>query len=406
VRLRGPLARPLGALAEFLRTEAAGGAVLLAATVAALVWANGPWQETYESFWTNELTLGIGDLAITETLRHWVNDGLMTFFFLVVGLEIKRELVLGELRDPRTAAVPVVAAVGGMVVPALIYLALNAGGAGVDGWGIPVATDIAFAVGVLVLLGDRIPSGLKLMLLTLAIVDDIGAILVIAVFYSEDLAPAWLLGAAAAIAAVLALRALRVNVTPAYVLPGALLWLSLFEAGIHPTLAGVVLGLLTPTGEFHGRPVIETLEHRLHPFASFVAVPLFALAGAGVVLSSEAFRAAADSPVSWGVALGLVLGKFTGVTAAVAITVRSGFGRAATGVTARHVLGLGLLAGIGFTVSLFVAELAFEGAPRLLQEAKLAILLASAVAGGLGALTLLAANRAAPTLAAEEPARP
>ena len=233
---------------EFLQTETASGIVLLAAAIGALVWANAS-PTGYDDFWTQHL-----NVVIDESLQHWINDALMAVFFFVVGLEIKRELVVGDLRDPRTAALPAIAALGGMVVPALVYLAWNFGGDGRDGWGIPMATDIAFAVGVLSLLSKRVPSTLRLFLLTLAIVDDVGAILVIAVVYTDDLAAGWLVGAAAALVVMLGLRALRVGSAAAYVLPAVALWYALYESGVHATIAGVIVGLLTPHAVSAGPP--------------------------------------------------------------------------------------------------------------------------------------------------------
>jgi NhaA family Na+:H+ antiporter len=310
----------------------------------------------------------------------------MALFFFVVGLEIKRELVLGELRDPRTAAVPVAAAVGGMVVPALIYLAVNAGGPGSRGWGIPMATDIAFALAVLALAGSRAPRELKLFLLTLAIVDDIGAIAVIALFYSDHISLGWLLEALAVTVLVVALR--RVGLThPAwYAVPAALLWLGTYESGVHATIAGVILGLLTPTGDVGGRPVLTTLEDRLHPVSSFVVVPLFALANAGVVFTGDGLHQAATGAVAWGVLLGLVVGKPIGILGATALALRSRLGVLPGELTLRAVAGVALVAGIGFTVSLFVADLAFTG--DQLEAAKVAILVASVVAAGVGSLVV------------------
>src|SRR3954454_9080418 len=238
---RLPLGRylpPMGS--SFVYVEVLGGIVLLGATIAALVWANAA-RVSYADFWSTNLTIGIGDLSITEDLQHWVNDGLMTVFFFVVGLEINRVLVRGELRDPRTASLPAIAAVGGMAIPALLYLAVNFGGAGGKGWAIPMATDIAFAVAILAIAGDRVPANLKLFLLTLAIVDDVGAIVVIALFYSGTIAVGWLLGAVATIGAVVVLRVRHVA---AYILPASVLWVCVLESGIHATIAGVVLGLL------------------------------------------------------------------------------------------------------------------------------------------------------------------
>ena len=385
--------RIIGPLAEFLQTEAAGGAVLLAAALLGVIWANSPWSDAYASFWSSEVGLGSGDLALRLDLRHWVNEGLMALFFFVVGLEIKRELVVGELRRPRTALLPGMAAVGGMVLPAAIYALVNVGGPGGRGWGIPMATDIAFAVGVLALLGSRVPRGLRLFLLTLAIVDDVGAIVVIALFYSGGVAWVWLGVAAGVVGAVVALRALQVSRPFAYVIPGVVLWLALHEAGLHATLAGVALGLLTPARPFRGRRVLERLEHVLHPWSSFLVVPLFGLPNAGVSVGAAAIAAAATSPVTLGVVLGLVVGKAAGIAAATAIAVRSGLGTLPAGVRRRHVLGAAALGGIGFTVSLFVADLALTGAA--LDAGKIGILAGSAVSGLLGVAVIATAPRRA-----------
>jgi NhaA family Na+:H+ antiporter len=386
---RRALRRPITTLTEFVDLEALGGAVLLAATIAALCWANLA-SASYSEFWHNELTIGIGSLAISETLGHWVNDGLMVVFFFVVGLEIKRELVCGELRTPRTAALPALAALGGMVVPAAIYAAINAGGTGIDGWGIPMATDIAFALAVLAALGSRIPSGLKLFLLTLAIVDDIGAILVIALFYTDALQPAWLLLAVAAVGCMAVMR--RLVTTPwAYVLPAAALWIGVLESGVHATLAGVALGLLTPARPVRGRAVLEQLEHVLHPWSSLVVVPLFALANAGIVFSTTGVGDAVTGSVAWGIVAGLVIGKPLGIVATTALGLRLRLGSLPEGMTSAQLLGAGTLAGIGFTVSLFVAGLAFRG--DVLDEAKLGVLAASVVSAAAGAVVLLLVTR-------------
>jgi Na+:H+ antiporter, NhaA family len=384
-RRRGP-----SAIAEFLNTEAVGGIVLLAAVTAAIVWANLA-PGSYETFWSHELTIGFGDAAVTETLAHWVTEGLMTVFFFVVGLEIKRELVRGELRDPRRAALPALAALGGMVVPAGLYVIVNLGRSSAEGWGIPMATDIAFAIAVLSVLGSRIHRPLKVFLLTLAIVDDIGAIIVIALFYSEGVSGAWLLAAVGAVLAILAMRALGVARPLWFVLPGALLWYCCLESGIHATIAGVVLGLLAPTGEVRGRRVIEQLEHRLHPWSSLVIVPLFALASAGVLLDVDSLRNAAGSTVTWGVIAGLVLGKPLGIYLASRLAVSLGIGRLPSELRWSQILGAGALAGIGFTVSLFVADLAFFG--PWLRDAKLGILFASVTAAVIGWFLLLTATR-------------
>ena len=382
--IRVPGARrlpPLGT--EFVHVEVLSGIVLALATVVALVLANVA-TAGYEEFWHTSLKVGVGDLAIDETLQHWVNDGLMTLFFFVVGLEIKRELVVGDLRDRQTAALPVAAAVGGMVVPALIFVALNLGGEGIDGWAIPLATDIAFALAVLAIVGSKAPKELKLFLLTLAIVDDIGAIVVIALFYGEGIDLRWLAGTGAVIVVIVLMR-LASLVHPAwYVLPGVALWVVTFESGVHATIAGVILGLLTPTGPVGGRQVLTDLEDTLHPWSSFLVVPVFALANAGVVLDRASLEAAVTGTVAWGVVLGLVVGKPLGIMTSSALAVRLRIGVLPAGVALRHLMGLSLIAGIGFTVSLFVADLAFAG--ELLGEAKVAILAASVLAAAGGSI--------------------
>jgi Na+:H+ antiporter, NhaA family len=380
IPLAGRFVTPRGD--DFASVEALGGIALLLASLAALVWANSPWSDAYSSLWNRELTIGVGRFAISEGFRGWVTDGLMAVFFFVVGLEIKRELVEGELKDAQRARLPVLAALGGMVAPALIFLAWNLGGPGDKGWGIPMATDLAFALGVLTLLGPRVPPGLKLFLLTLAIVDDIGAIVVIAFFYSEGIEAVWLGGAAASLAVFFLMRAMGARNPLLYVLPALALWVCTFESGVHATIAGVALGLLTPAGSFRDRRVLEQLERRLHLWTSFLVVPVFALANAGVSVGVDALRDAASSHITWGVVSGLVVGKIVGITAATAIGLRLGLGRLPEGMAFRQVVGIAALAGIGFTVSLFVAELAFNGTS--LEEAKLGILGASLTAGLLG----------------------
>ncbi|HET6953950.1 MAG TPA: Na+/H+ antiporter NhaA, partial [Acidimicrobiales bacterium] len=385
-------------LVDFLRTEAAGGVALVVATAVALVWANSPWDAAYDDLWHTRLAISLGGHELDLDLRHWINDGLMTVFFFVVGLEIKRELAEGELREPRKAALPAIAAVGGMVVPALIFLALNAGRPAADGWGIPMATDIAMAVGVLSLLGGRVPASLKLFVLALAIVDDIGAILVIALFYGDAVHLDALAVAGLLVAATLVMRWAGVRSFAAYVAAGVVLWLAVHESGVHTTLVGVVLGLLAPTRPMRqpdlidadaladvssyeaaretvalardSVSVVEWLEHRLHGWSSFAVVPLFALANAGVPISGDAVGAAFTSRLGAGIVVGLVVGKPVGITACTWLAVRLRWGVLPDGAAWRGIVAVSALAGIGFTVSVFVAGLAFDGAPARQDEAK------------------------------------
>jgi Na+:H+ antiporter, NhaA family len=264
--------RILGPLREFLQAEASGGLVLLGATVVALVWANSPFADSYNDLWHTTLTIGAGGLQVSEDLQHWINDGLMAVFFFVVGLEIKRELVVGELRDPRRATLPAVAAIGGVVLPAVLFLALNHGGPGARGWGMPMATDIAFAVGVMALLGARVSAGAKLFLLSLAIVDDVIAVLVIAVYYSEQVSVGWLVAGLVGLLAMAGLVRLRLPgplLYPLMALLALAVWVEVLESGVHATIAGVVLAFIIPARPVHGRSLLEQLEHRLHPVSSY-----------------------------------------------------------------------------------------------------------------------------------------
>ena len=358
---------------DFLRTESGSAGLLLAATVVALVWANSPLSDAYEDLWGAQLDVGIVDLD----LRHWVNDGLMAIFFFLVGLEVKRELAVGELRDRRAAAVPILAALGGMVVPALIYVAINAGGAGAGGWGIVMATDIAFVLGVVVLLGDRCPPGVRVFLLTLAVVDDIGAVAVIAVFYSSGVDVVALAGAVVFTAVLLAASRWRAWRGPAWLAAGLVLWWLTLESGVHPAIAGVAVGLVCPV------VTARSFERALHPCSSWLIVPLFALANAGVQLGGDALSQAVGSAITLGVVAGLVVGKTAGVTGASLLALRTGNGTFPEGMRTGHLGAAGALAGIGFTVSLFVTELAFTD-PALREQAKVGVLAASALAAVAG----------------------
>jgi len=378
-------------VARFLALESASGLLLLFATVLALVWANSPWNNGYNSFLGHHLAVNAGPIELHLDVQEFVNDALMAVFFFVIGLEIKRELVKGELRDRRTAALPVIAAIGGMIVPALLYVAINAGSSTVHGWGIPMATDIAFAVGVVALLGNRVPVALKLFLLSLAVVDDLGAIAVIAIFYTSLIAFGWLLGAVGIFVLIGCLRVLRVPSMIPYVFLGVVAWYCMFKSGVHATVAGVALGFLiplTPMRGQEGQPAMaERLEDALHPWSAYVIVPVFALCNAGVILTIDALRDAASSQVTWGVALGLVVGKTVGVAATSLLAIKFGVANRPRGVSNVHMVGIAMAAGIGFTVALFVTNLAFTDAASA-DQSRIGILGASLVAA-LGAATVL-----------------
>ena len=361
--------------------------MLLVAAAVALVWANSPWQDAYHDLWHHEIGIGPTGWELRESLQHWINDALMAVFFFVVGLEIKRELVRGELQEPRTAALPVIAAIGGMVVPVVLFRALAGSGEAARGWAIPMATDIAFAVGVLALLGRHAPRGLKVFILTLAIVDDIGAILVIAVVYAGQVEAGWLLGALGSLVVVVVARRSGVNHPVAYTPLAVVAWYCTYRSGVHPTIAAVALGLLTPAGPVGGRAVLEDLEVRLHPWSSYFVIPVFALANAGVALSGETIRDAAGSRLTWAVIVGLVAGKLTGIAGATFIGARTRLGQLPAGVGNVHIIGAAAVGGIGFTVSLFITALAFS-TEALQAQAKIGILAGSLLAAMLGATIL------------------
>lgn len=408
----------------FIRTEEAGAFVLLASAVAALVWANTPWSDVYFTFWHNHISFDIAIFHPDEDLEHVVNDGLMAIFFFVVGLEIKRELLHGELSSVRRAMLPATAALGGMVAPALIYIAFNGTGEGAAGWGIPMATDIAFALGVLALLGRRIPGELRVFLLGLAVADDLGAIMVIAVFYSDSLS--WMdLGLSLGVFAFMA-ACIRIGIRSVglYAILSVIVWLFLLESGIHATLAGVAIAALVPSkpqvrrqeyagavdqlltefrtelergdeeqaeaivgeierlsGETEGP--LERLERQVHPWVSFAILPLFALANAGIIFSTDTLSTAVESPITLGVFAGLTAGKVVGVFGMTWLAVKVGIGRLPTGVTWPHVLGVSLLAGVGFTVSIFISSIAFDDR-ALIDLAKMGVFSASVLAGVVG----------------------
>lgn len=373
-------------LRRFLGHEAAGGLLLLAAAVIALAWANSPLSASYETLWAIEVSVGTGPVTVTDDLRHWVNGALMVFFFFVVGLEIKWELVEGGLRQARAAWLPTAAAAGGVVLPVAVFL-LIAGADGRRGWGIPMATDIAFAVGVLAILGRKVSAGARLFLLSLAIIDDIIAIIVIAVFYTADVKAVWLVLAAATVIPILLMRWLGVRAIWPYAIPALAMWWALSHSGVHATVAGVVLAFLTPVGRFRGRAVADLLQKRLHPVTAFAVVPIFALANAGVDLRGGVLADAAVSRTTWAIALALVAGKTFGIALATFAMLRSRLGTLPNGMSASEIWGVSALAGIGFTVSLFIADLAYVS-PDLIDHAKLGILAGSLTAGAVGAALL------------------
>jgi NhaA family Na+:H+ antiporter len=408
---------------QFTRLQASGGILLLAAAALALIWANSSWGQGYFELWETYLKIELGSLALKESLLHWVNDGLMVIFFFVVGLEIKREVLVGELATPRRAALPLIAAIGGMVLPALVYIAFNLGGPAEAGWGIPMATDIAFVLGVLTLLSSRVPVSLKVFFTALAIADDLGAVLVLAIFYSSEIS--WVaLGVGAAFLAILVVLNLgRVRHPMPYALLGVGLWLAFLQSGIHPTIAGVLLALTIParsrvqaqafmaqcTAALGGlgpgdadeerrrrqaaaqtleviaeriQTPLQRLERTLNPWVAYLVVPVFALANAGVDLSGNLLEALTQ-PVSLGIILGLLLGKSVGITLFSWLAVRAGLADLPYGVGWPQLFAASWLAGIGFTMSLFIASSAFEQ-PALLALAKTDILFASVVAAVIG----------------------
>jgi NhaA family Na+:H+ antiporter len=418
--------RILRPLQELLSSSTAGAGLLLAAAAVALVWANSPLRGSYADLWGTDLVVGAGRWAIREDLRQWVNDGLMTLFFLLAGLEIKRELTSGEMRDRRRAVLPVLAALGGMLVPALLYLAANAGFPGVRGWGMAMPTDMALVLGVLALASPRVPTSLKAFVVSLAIADDVGTIVAVLVAYSHDAEAGWALVAVAVVGGILVLRRIHVRWLPAYVLLGGSLWLAMRAAGLNPTLAGVILGLLAPAEPFQRPAVVsreatriaaETAdepsppdadvplwlqlsrlaneavsplaraEHLLLPWVSFAVLPLFALANAGVELSAAPLSDPAGFRVAVGLTLARLIGKVVGIVGVSWLAVRAGVGRLPTGVRWPHMAGVGALAGIGFTVSLFVSELAFGGT-GLGDAARMGVLLSSVVSGAVGLVVL------------------
>lgn len=417
---------------EFFKSQVAGGMVLLGVTALALLLANSPWSDVYFRFWQLKLTIGIPPLAISKSLGYWINDGLMTVFFFVVGLEIKREFLAGELAGARKAALPIAAALGGMLVPALLFTLVGPQGLQARGWAIPMATDIAFALGVIALLGDRIPRSLAIFLTALAIVDDLGAVLVIALFYTGDLN----LSALAFVTIFLVVLAMGnrfgIKTPNFYALIGLLLWIALLKSGIHATVAGVLIGMTIPVRPRHSHDhfvteaekliagyrshgtipgpflheeklgtllalehachdamsPLQRMEHEMHHWVVFGVMPVFALANAGIALNLNELTTAVSHPVTLGIAAGLLLGKPLGITLFAWLAVRLGLAELPAGARWPQIFGLGLLGGIGFTMSLFITNLAYEDVPELIAAAKAGIFAASLLAGILGYLLL------------------
>ena len=432
--------RILSPFQEFLRRTTTGGVVLIISTIAALAVASGPGSRAFNDIWAYPLTIALGEhFKLQLSLQQWVNDALMAFFFLVVGLELKREILVGELSSLKDAALPIIAAMGGMVVPALIYASFNAGVPTASGWGIPMATDIAFAIGILVLLAWRIPRNVIIFLTALAVADDLGAVLVIAVFYTGDVDLQALTAAAILFVVLLLLNRGGVRNALPYSITGVLLWLAVHESGVHATLAGILIAISIPArprylppafdrriAELHSafradqldeetaddplsnprmariaeamehsaaavQSPLQRIEHRLTPWVTFVIIPIFALSNAGIDLRAVAWGEALSSPVTSGVFAGLVLGKFVGIAAFSWAAVQLRMARLPADVRWSHLLGAAWLGGIGFTMSLFIAQLAFSS-PDIIEEAKLGILLGSAMSAGIGLAWLLAAG--------------
>lgn len=426
-----PIDRILSPFQEFFQREASSGILLIIATLVALAWANSPWADSYQALWHTRVSFIFGDFSISKDLLHWINDGLMAVFFFVVGLEIKREVMVGELASPRKAILPIVAAIGGMAVPAGFYLLLNPQGPAQAGWGIPMATDIAFALGVLSLLGKRVPLSLKIFLTAVAIVDDLGAVLVIALFYTSNIVWLSLIIGGIVLVILIIMSRLGVRSPIVYTVFGIILWVAFLKSGVHATIAGVLLALTIPvrtrinTEEFvtnathfvekfrvHGetgdsvltnkqqrsalqaiedaseqaQTPLQRLEHNLHPWVSYFVMPIFALANAGIAIEGD-FLSAFAQPVTLGVMAGLIFGKQIGIFAASFLTVKLGWSDLPAGMTWTRLYGLSWLAGIGFTMSLFIAGLAF-GDSEFLTMSKAGILVASLIAGIVGAVIL------------------
>lgn len=379
----------------FLKDEAIGGKLILVAAVLALLIANSPLFWLYDSFWHKHLTIGVNNLVVTMDLRHWVGEGLMALFFLVVGLEIKREVIKGNLLKIRSALLPVGAALGGMIVPAAIFLFININHpANLDGWAIPIATDIAFALAVISLLGRRVPSTLKVLLLTISIVDDIGAILIIGLFYGEGFKLPMLLMSIVVAFIIYFFRSHSKMSLPLFSFLGILFWLAVYHSGIHASLAGAFLGFIAPLNSLPNRySIAEKLERMVLPVSTFIVLPVFAFANIGVRISPDSLRADNAVPLMWGIILGLFLGKVLGISLVSWILVKLKLTKLPPNITWMQIIGIGFIAGVGFTVSVFIAGLAYNDHPLLIDAAKIAILIGSTFSAVFGYLFLLNRRR-------------
>lgn len=386
-------------ISTFLKMESAGGLLLMAAAVLALIFSNSPLRQAYDDLLKIPVEVRFGSLIVAKPLLLWINDGLMAIFFLLVGLEVKREVLEGELSTPAQIVLPVVAGVGGMVVPALIYLIINRGnGTALNGWAIPAATDIAFALGILSLLGDRVPVSLKIFLTAVAIADDLGAIVIIALFYTADLSITMLLFAVGAVAVLISLNLLKITRIAPYVIVGVVLWVFVLKSGVHATLAGVAIAFAVPlkTKDAHGHAPLHQLEHSLHPWVAFGVLPIFAFANAGVSFAGVTIAALA-APLPLGIAAGLFVGKLVGVCGASAALVRLGLARLPEGVSWPQLVGVAALCGVGFTMSLFIGSLAFEG-PEYFTPLRLGVIAGSTLSGVAGYLLLRFASARSRTI--------
>lgn len=374
-------------LRDFLKEESAGGVVLMVAAACALVLANSPFAAAYNSALATEIALTVGGAGIEKPALLWINDGLMALFFFLVGLEVKREVLTGQLSSWKQSSLPLFAAIGGMVLPALVFVAINWNQPeNLAGWAVPAATDIAFALGILALLGSRVPVALKALLLAIAVIDDIGAIVIIALFYTPSVDVSMLLGAVGVFAVLLAIGKARVGSSLPYVILGAALWFFVLKSGVHATLAGVALAITVPMNDRKGRDVLERMEHGLHPWVAFLVVPVFALANAGVSFAGMELSAFA-APLPMGIALGLFVGKQLGIFGFAWAAARTGIASLPEGISWKQVYGLSLIAGIGFTMSLFIGNLAFASADQI-AAVKLGVISGSLVAALAGIFIL------------------